>query len=1111
MADAWAKLPDGSYAKIPDSWSREEAEQHFRADPRTSHLFAPVSPVRASKATVGVPVPPGLVDHMRSLIQAYKQQNAPAPEPLHTWEDPHAPLLARIGSAAKELVAGAGLTPGWGKEQGYGSASAADVAAGAPGNLEEAIVNAIGGPKAIQYQRNPPAGASVAGRIAAGLGRFIGGVTEPETAMLGSAASPAAGAVAKAVESKALPVLVAKYGPATGARLASALGHATVSGAVGAAQQPAIFQAALHGDVPGAIGGELGAAGLFALGGGADFLRGRPGIGAPEVDVENLRSASPMRGRGPKAADVARMRRMITPARAETEGGEEGAIEEGKKPGNREPEHPGNGGRGASAQAGGRGGDAGESGVVEARPEAAQEEVAPKTSRFTIRQPEEPEGRGVPKAPPGSRAGAVEPPDFVKKFVEQDLVPATERGAELAKGVKKELHAIFSPASMDESAGKEALIVRANAGEMARSQEQSRAAMQHVAAHFDTLPEARQFAFTDAVETGNVVTLPPEYQETAAVLREAFDKKIAEVQAVDPEALQNLIEGYMPHYWQNPERAGVEYARVYGRRPLEGSKAFLHRRSIMTTAEGIAAGLKPVTMNPIELTMMKLHEMDRYIFGTKVISEMHDQGLLKRYGSAGEAAADGYAPINDKLARIVERRETVKKSGAPGAPEYINRGAWYAPEGAARVLNNHLSPGLSGSNIYRSARAVANAMNQAQLGLSGFHLVGTGINAGLSKLALSAEQLPGAALEPGSPTQRLARAGRGLRSVAQSPFAFAETAWRGDKVLREYLERGSHPEMAATVDALVKGGGRVGLDPIYRTGALGNFWKAWHRGNYVGAGLRAPFALLEATMKPTMEYYVPRVKLGAFMDLADEELMRLRDRGIEPNEEQTRRIMANAWDSIDNRFGQLNYDNLFWNKTLRDLGHIGVRSLGWNLGTFREFGGAAKDAATPRMRREALGGTISHRMAYAMTFPMGVALLGALYGYAHGRPPREIRDYFEPHNGHGDDRISLPTYAKDFMSYGRNAGKTLMNKVNPEIATIRSLFTDKDFRGKDIWKARDPLAKRFEKAVEYVVGQYVPISLRNATEARQKHEGLEQQVEQGLGVSPVFTPKRRRR
>jgi hypothetical protein len=28
--------------------------------------------------------------------------------------------------------------------------------------------------------------------------------------------------------------------------------------------------------------------------------------------------------------------------------------------------------------------------------------------------------------------------------------------------------------------------------------------------------------------------------------------------------------------------------------------------------------------------------------------------------------------------------------------------------------------------------------------------------------------------------------------------------------------------------------------------------------------------------------------------------------------------MQTAWDSIDNRFGQMVYDNLFWNKALRD-------------------------------------------------------------------------------------------------------------------------------------------------------------------------------------------------
>jgi hypothetical protein len=56
-----------------------------------------------------------------------------------------------------------------------------------------------------------------------------------------------------------------------------------------------------------------------------------------------------------------------------------------------------------------------------------------------------------------------------------------------------------------------------------------------------------------------------------------------------------------------------------------------------------------------------------------------------------------------------------------------------------------------------------------------------------------------------------------------------------------------------------------------------------------------------------------------------------------------RAALGRAWDSVDNRLGQLVYDNLFWDKTLKDLAMASVRSVGWNLGTIRELGGGTID------------------------------------------------------------------------------------------------------------------------------------------------------------------------
>ena len=76
-------------------------------------------------------------------------------------------------------------------------------------------------------------------------------------------------------------------------------------------------------------------------------------------------------------------------------------------------------------------------------------------------------------------------------------------------------------------------------------------------------------------------------------------------------------------------------------------------------------------------------------------------------------------------------------------------------------------------------------------------------------------------------------------------------------------------------------------------------------------------ALIDASSRPIMEGWVPRMKLGAFYGMANN-ILDTADRE-RWTQDQIRTRMQTAWDSIDNRFGQMVYDNLFWNKALRDV------------------------------------------------------------------------------------------------------------------------------------------------------------------------------------------------
>jgi len=689
--------------------------------------------------------------------------------------------------------------------------------------------------------------------------------------------------------------------------------------------------------------------------------------------------------------------------------------------------------------------------------------------------------------------------------------PGMAQAAETFTRLKTAIKSILAPASVDAAAGQAARIIRERGANMYREWIQAREALKSAKAMFDKQDPVSNLDFIDRMETGRA-QISPDQQRISQQLRDALADRVRRVRALGTGRLQQVIQNYFPHIWKDPNKATAIYQSLFGKRPFEGPKAFLKQRSIPTTAEGIRAGLEPVSYNPVELTMLKLHEMDRYIMAHEVLNEMKDVGLAK-FVRFGQKAPDGYGKIDDKIAQVIQMRPTTLVSGAQGAPEAILRGNYFAPEAATRVLNNYLSPGLRGNIIYNAVRGMGNALNQAQLGISAYHLTFTGIDSATSKVALGVEQIAQGKFLSGA--LNIAKGTIGNAAL----YAPIENYIKGSKVLREYTKPGSvGGELTAIVDSLIKAGGRVEMDTFYKNSSVESFWKAFREKTPEGYGKaiwRAPWALLEYASKPVMEIWVPRMKLGIFYDFARNELERM------PNAtpDEIRSAMAKAWDSVDNRMGQMVYDNLFWNKTLKDLSMVGVRSVGWNLGTLRELGGGLLDTAKIMERINNNDPVVTHRMAYLIALPLTVGVMGAMYQYlATGKGPETLEDYFLPKNGQkradgSDERILLPSYMKDVLPLvkaGQEKGgwgvvgraeRMAINKANPWISVVGDMLTNKDFFGRPIANANDPLVKQVMAYAEFLRQQFKPFSFRAIQ--KQGGESIPAKVESFMGFQPA--------
>lgn len=698
---------------------------------------------------------------------------------------------------------------------------------------------------------------------------------------------------------------------------------------------------------------------------------------------------------------------------------------------------------------------------------------------------------------------------------------ANEKLTDLYRGTA----ATINPYSLDPTAQKGALILREHMARQAKSAVERVHNLRFVRNAFDRIAAktpgvAARFMFD--MQGGNKHA-DPAAQKYGDVFRKALDDKTAEVQVLGTGALDFYQEHYFPQEWKNPAKATRMFGE--GRTPFEGSKKFLHKKKIPTVEQGMfpqgtpgnldkmsmkeikaevkkQGGLEPWSYNPAEMVQHKLQEMDKYIMAQKTAAEYKSTGLAKsnmKFKSeqdariaagqpAGHMIPDGWVPLNDKMFKIIEYRKT-----AGGGTEEVQHGQWYAPEGAARIINNHLSPGFANHPTmgpgYRALRSGANSLVQAKLGLSGFHWTGESINAMFSGGAKAMQEASRGKMLSAAKSAAMSASG------VATPIKYYVD---GKALFAEAMKPGSQPvRYAAMLDYLMKGGGRLEMPHEFRVGAMEGFSKAFRQMDARGMALNSPLAIAEATMAPLMREAVPKMKLGAFMDMMSAEIDRM---GPGASIETQRASAARIWDSVENRFGELAYDNLFFDNYFKDMLHLTTMAPGWNIGSAREGIGAVKDVLTTRSRMKAGGPALTERTAFAFSLAVGTGYLGYIYNKLHGRNPKTLEDLYFPIGPDGK-RVQLPTYARDVHGMATDPLTTVGNKIHPGLTLMWELVHGKDYYGRPNRSNPAELAKYLRK-------QIVPISMKTQKDeteldAFKKAFTTQSGRERAMGITPV--------
>jgi GGDEF domain-containing protein len=600
--------------------------------------------------------------------------------------------------------------------------------------------------------------------------------------------------------------------------------------------------------------------------------------------------------------------------------------------------------------------------------------------------------------------------DAAKTFVGQDIIPGVSAVTKGMKAGAASFVRTFYPRIAETNPIGKALGIAAPTdavdalmemkGDRQRNQDEFTQVMNPARKEFQKRSEDANIDAITRAQTGD--------KQDDAKLQAAMDdlQQILNTQRSQEEAARNLgrrgqhielarKENYFPNNWKvKPGSGGEEETPLERieqiarpRRPLEGSQRYNKKQSY-TLAEGVEAGGVPYSTNPIDVVERRLQDGMMYVTATRMFDRMKKLDLLQ-FVRKGAKPPEGFAKIPDPIAKVFLPVDVLYPGAEESKVKPIETGEYYGEANTVRLLTNFLSRDYIREHpLGRGLMFLKNAGTAIELSFSPFHAIFESVEAMSSAAALGTSRFVNIGLRQGKPEAAL----EGLKEVFASPAApitlarlgagipayvaarsalskigvtqFGKTIsgtqphgvkealaqyneLRKEKSIQRLVKR--FPNIDDLIDDLFTGGLQIGQHVDYQAKVLGETpGESLRAGNPLGAMMRAVLGIPQTVMYPLFQVYIPALKWGTGLR---EMAYALEDHGkdIESGKMTRAEVARQVVDSVENRFGELNFDNLFWDRTFKSAMQFMFRSVTWKGGTLRQFGSAAggqlRDAA----------------------------------------------------------------------------------------------------------------------------------------------------------------------
>jgi hypothetical protein len=557
------------------------------------------------------------------------------------------------------------------------------------------------------------------------------------------------------------------------------------------------------------------------------------------------------------------------------------------------------------------------------------------------------------------------------------------------------------------------------------------------------------------------------------------------------------ITHYLPHMFEDQAGVARWLQQRYG--PKWGDPNFIKDRSFDMYEQAQAAGFRPKFTNPEDLFQARHH--------ASAVAKMQIQALreLERHGMAR---------------RVVKGIERSKD------PDHYEL-EWRAPNGERYLVPNDIhqlmtnafnSPSLwSARNpagaVFRGAMDLKNKLVPIKLALSLFHPLHIATIDNATTMVRATKGLLSGAITPGRFVREMAQ-GLFYKELVGETVGALNKQGMGYRLLNAYRGKIKDNDLTDADRLALQYMGEGGFTPEmpkeYKNNAIAKFKDALQQ-HSVKAVFKAPWAMVEALQKPIFEEWIPMLKTASYIRDAKRALEA--DPSLLDNPLKRMAAFRQLQKSVDNRYGEMAYNTLFWNRYLRDIGVGSTLSMGWNLGFIREYGGGVAqvakagidmtnlkegDSVARHIKEAAATGELDKAMFVGYYVMSAMALGGLMTWYMSGQAPQEANDYIYPKTGEtGPDgkpeRVNTMFYTREFAAIQKHVqheglvsgiGKIVSNKVVPLVDEAKTLWTNVDYFGREISDPDSNAFKQLAQKLEWFMADQIPISMQGAKQGR---------------------------